>query len=1298
MARVAIEVGLWVDYDDQAFSVAVPAAVKSARGTGGAGLFDETPTLINGPATAEPEYGGARALADAFMRRGLVNRVSSTVAVGAGPQAVSDRRPAPVPAQPTQLTVALAEGEQAVVLVEGDGVLAWRYGSDAAASALVVAKRGASQTKRALVFDLGIPPIAAPSAELAIDSKRGWLRDRLIDGVKAIVLYFAAETAVNGVVTLLERSKRDGPVVIKSADDLTQWRKVEHLREVALPADRPARVLLLVHGTFSSTLGGYGELAVTPWGQRLLTAALQRYDAVLGFDHRTLSLSPRENAQALLDALRTLPTGQPIVFDAVCHSRGGYVLRSLIEQLLPGTDLPMHFERAIFVAATNRGTELARPDNWESLVDLVTNLCAVTSKVLAMFPAVAIAAPITDEVVDSVGDFVKYLVEVAVKERHAPGIAAMDPSGEFVRDINLVQAGQPTAKDLACYAIVSDFYAKLFDNGEHEPKEMPKRLALLLADGVVDRLMRGEGGKAVPNDLVVDVASMTEIDPAVGGYVRDVLDFGRNPLVYHTNYFLRPETVGRIAQWLRLPSPLEGIDLLRLAGGQTEGLIPVPTTASVAEVRTLIEREAPKYLVLERKHQFASPRRLLHYAITPQEFLDKTERADPSMPAELALALQENHRSLPREASSVPFDRDTSAYRAGLQQPAHAEREVVLCGDRVDAVLDRNSTAASTLALSVLAGNLHHAHQIDRVIVAAPQPPLIDIPSLSEVLDRIGFESSGVLAHARLGGGGGPNMTTKRHDTPPTPSFGVRPAQRTETKLMQTFANAEMPRESALGLKSTVTVTLSAEQIELTAGVAGATGEFAAQGPITVQVMPRRGFDYAPDEASDVTVAPPKLKQPILLDFQLLANEVGPAEVTVAFRQGNLRLLTLTLRSTVVANKAVPVRSTATAYGAVAPRADCGTCATLEIMDRRNDGQLQFEYFLSAGDVHNKFSSAVLKTEPRAYVDARYDEIEKAWTGNERAVQRFVLKLQAMGGAMFRQLFPVELQRALWRLAQSGQLDDILVHSDEPFLPWEVVFLDDPDAPAATGQGRFFGELGMCRWLWGAEPACAIHVREGRVRYVIPHYPGNVRLEAAEQVEQPMLEVELHAIALTPSHAEVVDALSKPGSFDLLHFACHGAAQSTDIDSAALLLEGELLQTPQGQTWGKEMLLAAVVDQVSNLRGADGNRPLVVVNACQTGRLGYSLTGLGGFAPAFLGAREGRADSSSRAGAFVGTLWSVGDSAASTFVVELYRELKAGKTMSQATRAARSKASESGEGTWLAYAVYAHPHLRITFS
>ena len=56
------------------------------------------------------------------------------------------------------------------------------------------------------------------------------------------------------------------------------------------PLGHPPRILLLVHGTFSSTIGGFGQLGGTPAGKKLLGSPKDRYDVGLGYDHLTLSV------------------------------------------------------------------------------------------------------------------------------------------------------------------------------------------------------------------------------------------------------------------------------------------------------------------------------------------------------------------------------------------------------------------------------------------------------------------------------------------------------------------------------------------------------------------------------------------------------------------------------------------------------------------------------------------------------------------------------------------------------------------------------------------------------------------------------------------------------------------------------------------------------------------------------------------------------------------------------------------------------------------------------------------------
>jgi hypothetical protein len=48
------------------------------------------------------------------------------------------------------------------------------------------------------------------------------------------------------------------------------------------------------------------------------------------------------------------------------------------------------------------------------------------------------------------------------------------------------------------------------------------------------------------------------------------------------------------------------------------------------------------------------------------------------------------------------------------------------------------------------------------------------------------------------------------------------------------------------------------------------------------------------------------------------------------------------------------------------------------------------------------------------------------------------------------------------------------------------------------------------------------------------------------------------------------------------------------------------------------------------------------------------------------------------------------------FTETFYQGLTDGLTLSEATIQAREEARKNGDATWLAYAVYGHPHLKVT--
>ena len=450
----------------------------------------------------------------------------------------------PLPRDPGKLTMELdVEGEQdAVVLVEKDGCYSWHLPTGDKAR-----RRGLPGEKRAVRFDIDLAVSDAAYAnrrvERGLDAgprTRGLFGDLLAGAVRVVVMKFAAPLLVGAAVGFLERHVEPGIVHI-TAPDPAIWQRVERLDQLGLPTDRPVRILLFIHGTFSSTLSAFGSMAVSDNGARFLESALRQYDAVIGFDHPTLSVDPMVNATDLLTRVSSVTNGGS--FDVITHSRGGLTTRSFAEYVLPGSGWNGRVEKAVFVAATNNGTHLADTDRWYDLIDIATNLTMVGAGVLAAMPGGAPVAAVVAGVVKGLGALVKYLGAYAVEEDGVPGLAAMRPGGPFVTGINQTQPGQPTP-GTPWFVAKSNFHVTVGDDS-HRPPEFPKELAVRLAEGLVDQVFRGD------NDLVVDCESMGSIDAAVGGgFVADTYDFESNDVVYHGNYFLQPDFVRRMTDWL----------------------------------------------------------------------------------------------------------------------------------------------------------------------------------------------------------------------------------------------------------------------------------------------------------------------------------------------------------------------------------------------------------------------------------------------------------------------------------------------------------------------------------------------------------------------------------------------------------------------------------------------------------------------------------------------------------------------------------------------------------------------------
>ncbi len=1267
------------------------------RSPRGRGRVSGPVPMPSGPQGGSDEAG---ALLDALRQQDfvVVDRVNLQPRLEPTPRDGRRRGTAtPIPAQQdAQVQLTVAADEDAVLLVEQDGVFSWNLpsASQPLPPAPSAATRGARRAGKSVQFTIEIHASRpAPGA-----ARRGLLSDIVYEQVTVYALKFVARVAVGSGVRFLERHVKRGLVSMRGLDP-AQWLPVVPAA-VTLPPDRAARILLFVHGTFSNTIGNFGALAGTPWGQSFLEAAAAHYDAILGFDHATLADDPVTNATELLEALESLPALLPPRIDVVAFSRGGLVFRSLVEHLLPRSTLRCRIEHGIFVGCTNGGTLLAEAGNWHTLIDLYTNLAVGAFRLLTLLPQAAAAALILKELTQGLGAFVKYLATYVTGD--VPGLAAMQPQGSFIRTINARQDDQPNPGAIAYFAVTSEFTPTVA-NGTHEPSELPIRLVTSLADGLIDRLM-GES-----NDLVVNTASMTAIDESIGAFVNDTFAFGSTPHVYHTTYFTRPEVVGALTRWLNLPAPAETSSRTRGAGGADvlpplarprldripaivdTDIILADAGLLAAEAVDLIEAQSPGYVVVRR------PELKLHYAFRPEEILDRVAMGD-SGPLELVLGLHETDAS--REDSV-----DLASRAPATPGAPSARRTVVMSGDTPIGVVPEAdvATTAGIVEMARMAAEPRTASDRARTRRAMPS---FDVAV-----------STAAAAAPALVGGAAPvpaPVRGRRRSMPPAPAPAMvpvppmapapvpqmgpapQPAGAAPAKVECHFL-AEMDGEVVLHQTTAVEVSLSRETLAAAAGRAsdGGAGRVNVDPGATliVQVIPKRNFVLVDATQARVEVDPPQPGEPIVLYFDVTAAHPGPGEVWVIVRQRQMGIARLVLTPTVVVQPAAaPARRASAAADVEDAPALTAPLDQLLVIEQQVGDTVQYLYELEMPSLNllEMCTSAPLKGQRDDYVKALYKEIEDRYvsTFNTAAhtadVDAFTLELRAYGVTLFDELFPAPLQQLLW--LHRDRIASVRIVSTEPFIPWEIVHLREPGRPLhAAEPSRFLGQMGLVRWLHNVNglPPSALRIRNGQARYVIPDYAHPDWKLPQTVHERLYLEREFMATPIEPQPRAVQAAITTPGSFDLLHIACHGEAESDAIAHARIVLEGRV----EGGNFVPTHLTASNVDAYANLKGADGSQPIVFLNACQAGRAGYKLTGIGGFAQAFL--RGG-------AGAFIGTLWSVGDEPAFDFGKELYDQLIRGASISEAAIAAREAARRAGDATWLAYVLYAHPHARLT--
>jgi hypothetical protein len=395
-----------------------------------------------------------------------------------------------------------ADFGQVVLSVDEAGALHWHFPVDDHLAVQPATVRGAGGTKLFRIpREIATPP-AAPGAERGLVS--------LIGRKLLKVLVYPVTDAILGPLTDMAVGKWEAA---RRPHALRRYLPGDHgllgAGDWARLAAGPA--LLLVHGTFSTAESAFGGLPAAT-----LDALAAHYgNRVFAFDHPSLSVTPRDNADRLF---ADLPQSAGLEVDIVCHSRGGLVSRCIAAAASDAAKAArLRVRRLVLVGVPNQGTPLADAEHMVEFIDRMTTA-------MNLFPETGAGV-----VLEGILTVVKVVGHAGLVS--LAGLRAMRPGSPF-----LVQLDAEPVPGVTLLGIGGDF----------EPRGAGLGAAFCkAADSLLDRVFEQE-----PNDLVVPTAGMR----AWGGANRipdaGFLAFPAERGVMHTSYFPQAETSQRLLQWL----------------------------------------------------------------------------------------------------------------------------------------------------------------------------------------------------------------------------------------------------------------------------------------------------------------------------------------------------------------------------------------------------------------------------------------------------------------------------------------------------------------------------------------------------------------------------------------------------------------------------------------------------------------------------------------------------------------------------------------------------------------------------
>jgi CHAT domain len=299
-------------------------------------------------------------------------------------------------------------------------------------------------------------------------------------------------------------------------------------------------------------------------------------------------------------------------------------------------------------------------------------------------------------------------------------------------------------------------------------------------------------------------------------------------------------------------------------------------------------------------------------------------------------------------------------------------------------------------------------------------------------------------------------------------------------------------------------------------------------------------------------------------------------------------------------------------------------------------------------------------------------------TFTSKMTSRELLPAALVGAGI--QLFdktPDNFKNAFWQMIdKSKRLDTILIVSEEPYIPWELMVPKRRKNGKVQQRNPLGVDFRIGRWtpINGISPGQRVPLLDSVV--VAPDYDDKSKvLKFAAQEKKLVLGLYTGNAVKPVNGVQLQKNLQLPGR-SLVHFVCHGKDDGGSAQIVFLSDDEELSS-----------------DTVGGMKGVpemfEQKAPFVFLNACEVGRATPALVGLGGFSKAFI---------EIGASAVIAPLWSVKDEIAYLIAKEFYESLrdKPETPFAEIMRRIRTKAyQENGaEDTYAAYCFYGDPDAR----